>query len=74
MQAGIAKNLPLRTEILEIIDYPAAKINFEITEKAGRALPETDQRIFFDSWYNRVLQGLYTKKDLEKYCCQADLY
>jgi len=69
----INKNLPLRTEVLEIIDYPWAKLNFERAEKLGRALPKTDQRIIFDLWHNKLLSQFYTLEDLNKYCCQVPL-
>ena len=64
------KNLPLRVEVLEIIDYPGAKLNFERAEKLGRPLPKTDQRTVFDLWYNRILPKFYSKEDLNKYCCE----
>ena len=68
------KNLPLRVEILEIIDYPGAKLNFERAEKLGRPIPKTDQRIIFDLWYNKLLPKFYSKEDLNKYCCEVSLY
>ncbi len=67
------KNLPLRVEVLEIIDYPGAKLNFERAEKMGRPLPNTDQRIIFDLWHNKLLPEFYSQKDLEKYCCEISL-
>ena len=70
----INKNLPLRTEIISIIeDYPASKINIKEKEKEGRPLPKTDQRIVFDLWYNKMLPKFYSKEDLEKYCCEIKL-
>ncbi len=68
------KNLPLRTEVLEIIDYPGAKLNFERAEKIGRPLPKTDQRVVLDLWYNKILPKFYSQKDLNKYCCEILLY
>jgi hypothetical protein len=70
----IDKNLLLRVEVLEILDYPGAKLNFERAEKLGRALPETDQRIVFDLWYNKILPKFYSQEDLNKYCCEIPLY
>jgi len=70
----INKNLPLRTEVLEIIDYPGAKLNFERAERLGRPLPKTDQRIVFDLWYNRILPKFYSQEELNKYCCETSLY
>ena len=70
---GIDKNLPLRVEVLEIIDYPGAKLNFERAEKLGRPLPETDQRIVFDLWYNKILPKFYSQEDLSRYCCEIPL-
>ena len=70
----IHKNLPLRTEVISIIeDYPASKINIENKERQGRPLPKTDQRIVFDLWYNKMLPKFYPKEDLEKYCCEVKL-
>ena len=68
------KNLPLRTEVLGIIDYPAAKLNFERAGKVGRSLPKTDQRIVFDLWHNKVLPKFYSQEDLNKYCCEMSLH
>lgn len=68
------KNLPLRTEVLEIIDYPGAKLNFERAKKLGRPLPATDQRMVFDLWYNTLLPQFYSQKDLTQYCCETRLY
>jgi uncharacterized Fe-S cluster-containing radical SAM superfamily protein len=68
------KNLPLRTELLAIIDYPGAKINFERAAKLGRPMPETSQREVFETWHNKVLPQLYSPDELQKYCCQAPLY
>lgn len=67
------ENLPLRTEVLGVIDYPAAKLNFERAEKLGRPLPKTDQRKVFDLWYNKLLPQFYSKKDLNRYCCEIPL-
>jgi len=67
------RNLPLRTEVLEIIDYPGAKLNFERAEKLGRALPKTDQKIVFNAWYNEILPQFYPQENLNKYCCELSL-
>ena len=67
------KNLPLRVEVLEILDYPWAKLNMDRAEKIGRALPETDQRIIFDLWHNKLLPQFYAQEELDKYCCQVNL-
>ena len=69
----IDKNLLLRVEVLEIIDYPGAKLNFERAKKLGRPLPETDQKIVFDLWYNKILPKFYSQEDLNKYCCEISL-
>ena len=70
---NLNKNLPLRVEILEILDYPGAKLNFERAKKIGRPLPKTNQKIVFDLWYNKILLEFYSQKDLEKYCCEISL-
>jgi len=70
---SLNKNLPLRVEVLEIIDFPWAKLNMDRAEKLGRALPKTDQRIIFDLWHNKLLPQFYTQEELDKYCCQVSL-
>ncbi len=70
---NLNKNLPLRVEVLEILDYPGAKLNFERAKKMGRPLPNTDQRIIFDLWYNKLLPQFYSKNELKKYCCEISL-
>lgn len=67
------KNLPLRVEVLEIIDFPWAKLNMERAEKLGRALPKTDQRIVLDLWHNKLLPRFYAREELDKYCCEVAL-
>jgi len=67
------KNLPLRVELLAIIDYPWAKLNMDRAEKIGRALPKTDQRIIFDLWHNKFLPQFYSQEELDKYCCWVKL-
>ena len=67
------KNLPLRVEVLAIIDYPWAKLNMDRAEKLGRALPKTDQRIVFDLWHNKFLPQFYNQEELNEYCCQVNL-
>lgn len=68
----INNNLPLRLEMLRIEDFPAAKINFKLAEKEGRAIPKTPQELIFDLWHNELLSKYYVKKELEKFCC--DIY
>ena len=70
---ALNKNLPLRVEVLEIIDFPWAKLNMDRAEKLGRALPKTDQRIIFDLWHNKLLPQFYSQEELDKYCCQVSL-
>lgn len=69
----INKNLPLRMEMLEVEDFPTAKINFELAKKEGRAIPQTDQKIVFDLWYNKLLPKYYSKRELKKFCCEVKL-
>lgn len=66
-------NLPLRVEILEIIDYPGSKLNQERTRRVRRPLPINDQRIVFDLWYNKLLPRFYSKEELDKYCSEVSL-
>ena len=63
-------NLPLRVEVLEIIDYPGAKLNEGRTGKVGRSMPTNDQKVIFDLWHNNILPGLYSQGELSKYCCE----
>ena len=67
------KNLPLRIEVDMIIEYASAIINMTEKSKQGRSLPKIDQRIFFDLWYNKLLPKYYSKKMLEKFCCEVPL-
>ncbi len=67
------KNLPLRAEVLIIKEYPGAVRNIQIKAKEGRSMPKIDQRIFFDLWYNKLLQQYYPKELLEKFCCEISL-
>jgi len=67
------ENLPLRVEVLAIIDYPWAKLNMDRAEKIGRALPKTNQRIIFNLWHNKFLPQFYSREELNKYCCQVKL-
>lgn len=70
----IHKNLPLRVEIIPIIvSYQAAKINIEEKTLQGRPLPKIPQTTVFDLWYNKILPKFYSKKELEKYCCEVDI-
>jgi uncharacterized Fe-S cluster-containing radical SAM superfamily protein len=68
------KNLPLRVEMLIIKKYPGAIKNMELKAREGRAMPKTDQREFFELWYNKLLPEFYSRKDLEKFCCEVPLY
>ncbi|MFZ2969977.1 MAG: radical SAM protein [Minisyncoccia bacterium] len=69
----IGHNFPLRLEMLKVEDFPAAKINFELAKKEGRAIPETPQAIVFDLWYNKILPKHYSAKELKKFCCEISL-
>jgi uncharacterized Fe-S cluster-containing radical SAM superfamily protein len=69
----IHPNLPLRTEILAIVDFPGAKQNYMRSAGLGRAVPTTDQRLIFDAWYNKVLPRLFRPEDLKKFSCQVPL-
>jgi len=70
----VHRNLPLRMEAIPIIvNYPAAKINIEEKTKQGRPLPKIPQATFFNLWYNKILPKFYSKKELEKYCCEVDI-
>ena len=69
----VNKNLPLRLEMLKIEDFPAAKINFELAEKEGRAVPKTSQKLVFDLWYNKLLAKYYPEEELKKFCCEVEL-
>ena len=65
------KNLPLRTELLVIIDYPQALENRERCEKLGRPWPKTDQKDVFEIWYN-LLKKKYGEK-FWKFQCEFQL-
>lgn len=65
------KNLPLRVEMLVIKKYPAAIRNMKLKTKECRSMPETDQRLVFDLWYNKLLPKYYHKEMLEKFCCEV---
>lgn len=67
------KNLPLRVEMLIIKDYPGAVINIKEKAKQGRPMPKTDQKLFFDLWYNKLLPKYYSKDMLSKFCCEIPL-
>jgi len=69
----VNKNLPLRLEMLKIEDFPAAKINFELAKKEGRAAPDTSQKLVFDLWYNKLLPKYYSEGELKKFCCEVEL-
>jgi len=67
------KNLPLRAEILIIKEFPGAVINIKEKAKQGRPMPKTDQKLFFDLWYNKLLPKFYSKEMLNKFCCEIPL-
>jgi uncharacterized Fe-S cluster-containing radical SAM superfamily protein len=67
------KNLPLRVEMLIIKDYPGAVINIQEKTKQGRPMPQIDQKIVFDLWYNKLLPKYYSKELLSKFCCEIPL-
>jgi len=69
----IHKNLPLRTNMLRIIEYTPTKINLREAEKEGRPLPKYDEKAAFKVWYDKILQEYYSPKDLVKYRCQVPL-
>lgn len=69
----IHKDLPLRIEVIPIIGYLAAEINIQEKTEQGRPLPEISQGVFFDLWHNKVLPKFYSKKQLQKYCCEINL-
>jgi len=70
---NLNKNLPLRVEVLIIKEYPAAVRNMELKAKECRPMPKTDQRVFFDLWYNKLLPKYYSKDMLRKFCCEIPL-
>jgi len=45
----------------------------ELRAKEGRQLPKTDQKVFFDLWYNILLPQIYPKEILDKFCCEVPL-
>jgi uncharacterized Fe-S cluster-containing radical SAM superfamily protein len=67
------KNLPLRVEMLIIKDYPGAVINIQEKTKQGRPMPQVNQKIVFDIWYNKLIPKLYSKEMLNKFCCKIPL-
>jgi uncharacterized Fe-S cluster-containing radical SAM superfamily protein len=69
----VSKNLPLRLEMLKIEDFPAAKINFKLAEKEGRAVPEIHQEYVFSLWHNKLLPKHYSEEALKKFCCEVEL-
>jgi len=70
---NLNKDLPLRTEILIVKNYPGAIMNMEKKSKQGRPLPNVDQKAFFDIWHNQVLPSMYSEEMLNKYCCEVPL-
>ena len=69
----VNKKLPLRLEMLRIEDFPAAKINFKLAQKEGRAIPETSQKLVSETWHNKILPKYYSADDLKKFCCEIKL-
>jgi uncharacterized Fe-S cluster-containing radical SAM superfamily protein len=67
----INENLPLRTELLVILDYPQALENRERCQKLGRPWPKTDQKDVFEIWYN-LLKEKYGEK-FWKFQCEIPL-
>lgn len=67
----INKNLPLRTELLVIMDYPQAIENRERCENLGRPWPKTNQKDVFEIWYN-LLKERYKEK-FWKFQCEFQL-
>lgn len=72
-QRELNRHLPLRTEVIVILPYPAMKVNAERCAKSGRSLPKTDQRDVLDAWYNRLLPEFYDARMLSLYCCEVEL-
>lgn len=70
----IDHNFPLRLEMLKVEDFPAAKINFELAKKEGRAIPETPQELVFDLWHNKIMPDHYPADQLQKFCCEVNLF
>lgn len=71
----IHKNLPLRLEVISIIeDYPASRVNIREKAQQGRPLPEINQRTIFDLWYNKVIPQFYLREELKKYCCEVEIH
>jgi len=68
----IHRNLPLRTNMLRIIEYTPAKTNLKKAEREGRPLPRYDERAAFKVWYE-ILHQYCSPKDLLKYRCQVPL-
>jgi len=68
----IRKNLPLRTNMLRIIEYSPTKTNLIEAEKEGRPCPKYDEKTAFKVWYE-ILQRYYSQEDLAKYRCQIRL-
>ncbi len=69
----VNRNLPLRLEILKIENFPAAKINFKLAEKEGRAIPKTPQELVFELWHKKILPKYFSVEDLWEFCCEIRL-
>lgn len=67
----INKNLPLRTEMLVIIDYPQAIENRLRCEKIGRPWPKINQKDVFEIWY-KLMDEKYGEK-FWKFQCEIQL-
>jgi uncharacterized Fe-S cluster-containing radical SAM superfamily protein len=69
----MSTNLPLRLEMLIIKQYAGAVINMQLKSKQGRPMPENDQKLIFDYWYNKLLPKYYSKELLSKFGCEVPL-
>lgn len=69
----VNEKLPLRLEMLYIEDFPAARINFKLAQKEGRAVPETSQKLVSQIWHNKILPKYYPADELKKFCCEVGL-
>lgn len=84
----IHRNLPLRTNVLQIRNYSPVEKNIRTAFREGRPLPKYNDENF-DYWYNRefvqaqktiskiwykeMLPAFYTANELTRYRCQVPL-
>jgi len=68
----IHRNLPLRTNMLRIIDYTPATANLVQAQNEGRPLPKYDEAASFAAWYE-ILRDHYAENDVVRYRCQVPL-